>query len=964
MPRAALAIAATRVRSAWDHAAGPSHVVAAAAGAVGLVALAANVARFGTGKTRLVAAIALGLGVVVAIVVPLVLRRLRSDPRKDLKATVGRADPAHFAAIERAADLVTRSRIEAAKGEVEASSLALAEVHLARSLWRVPLPRIAEVAGEVGRRRSLLAVGIAGATAGAVAIAPFRVVEGLDVLVARDGRAPVGLVYVEEVDGVATPPAYLKQGDRRVGAYGDARLPRGTTIAVRGRPVHGGRNLVLTDGVSEVPFVEDGSGDVVARWTLQDDVALRVGARFGDVLVEQPDTLEVEAIPDASPTVVVEGAPRRVRLLEVASIPLVYEAKDDHGLTEIALVLRAGGREERRTLSRPASDRAVERGGHELSSRDPFFKKAYVPVEITIQARDDDAVSGPKWGKSAPIVVVPPRIGEPESLRVQALRDVRDAFVDLLAARHDEAERPAEERHRLSSREEELLSAARVRLTDALEGTHGGLGMRSRVKTIARGQIRRLDEATRSLSAKKTAAAAKEWTSALEELVLALDASVDGLGAQDARAIAKRLADVADEAAEASSAWVDPVVREDANTRLDAAVEVLGGGGEMLLLLGDLGLDLGEIVQNDLRRIDRSRTALAMRHAELAARDLAARLRKPDPSFRGGGGHGHGGGVESGGQPAPSDGPASEADMRSQQTERELEEILRDQAQEIQDVQDALDEALTKEEKDELKERARKLAQDVREAVKDLPRDAPTPDSAQSKAAEARQEAEAMAGALEQGRLGEATDRGERAVEALKDASRRGATSTYPDDAEAGRQAGGARPPIEEALQEVADALRAMREKASERAREDLKGSGQDQEKLGERVGELARKGEDGERSMPGEMLDQLREAEDAMRQAERALEKGDGEDGIELQKKAHRLLEMARGERDEDSGEGQEQGKREGEGKSIAQETDVPKERKEGPEEFRRRVLDGLGGDADPRLREAVRRYAEGLLQ
>ncbi len=965
MPRASLAIAATRVRAAWDHAAGLSHVVAVLAGAIAVVAVAANVARFGTARMRLGAALALGVAALVVVVVPLWRRRALSDPRRVLQATVGRADPAHMATVERAAGLVTRSRAEVAKGEVEVDSLALAEVHLARSLWRISMPRITEAAAAAGRRRSLVAVVVSALTAGGIAVAPFRVVEGLVVLFASDGHAPIGLVFVDEVDGTATPPTYLKQPERRIGAYGDATLPRGTTIAIRGRPVHRARALVLTDGVKEVPFVEDGSGDVVARWVLEDDADLRVAARFGEVIVEQPDTLDVESVPDAPPTVTVEGAPRRVRLLDLASMPLVYEARDDHGLTEIALVLRAGAREERRTLSRPASDRAVERGGHELSSRDAFFKKAYVPVEITIQARDDDAVTGPKWGKSSPIVVVPPRIGEPESLRLAALRHVRDAFVDLLAARADLEERRPADQLVLSANDKALLAEARETIGEALEGMHGGLAMRSRVKTIVRGQVRRLEETTSALEAKKNAAAVKEWTAALEELILAVDAAVEGLGAQDARGVAKRLAEVADEAADASVAWLDPAGRADAVTRLDAAVEVLGGGGEMMLLLGDLGLDLGEIIENDLRRIARSRDALGLRHAELAARDLAARLRQPDPSFRGGGGHGHGGGVESGGEPAPSEGPASEADSRSQQTERELEEILRDQAQEIQDVQDALDRALTREEKDELKERAKKLAQEVRDAVKDLPRDAVMPDSAGAKAAEARQEAEAMAGALEQGRMNEATDRGERAVEALKEASRRGAQSPYPDDADAGKQAGASRPRVEDALGELAEALRAMRDKGEGRAKEDLEGSSQDQGKLKDRVSELAQKGEDGERAMPEEMLDQLREAEDAMRQAERSLEKGQGEEGSEAQKKAHRLLEMARGERDEESGESDgEQSQREGDGKDLAQKTPVPKERREGPEAFRKRVLEGLGGDADPRLREAVRKYAEGLLQ
>lgn len=970
MPRAALAIAAARVRATWEHASGPSRVVAIITGGAAVIAGSAHLARLGTDRARLGAGLLMGVGALLAIAWPLVERRLGADPRRTLRRIVGRADPEQWERIARATDLVVRSRNEAsqavAKGKPQATaeSLALAEVHLARSLWRIPLDRVTRAALASGRTWSLAAVVFGAVIASVVAWAPFRVVEGLDVLAARSGRAPIGLVFLEEVDGDATPPSYLKQPEKRTGAYGHVTLPRGTTVAVRGRPVHAGRRLVLTDGQGEVPFVEDGTGDVVARWVLQDSTRLQTAARFGDVLVLQPDTLEVQSVSDGAPSVVVEGAPKRIRLLDETRIPLVYEAKDDHGLTEIALVLRSGAREERRTLSRPASDRATERGGHELSTRDPFFKKAYAPVEITIQARDDDAVTGPKWGKSAAIVVVPPRIGEPESMRLTALRGVRDAFVDLLALRLDAAKRPANRLGVLEDDEKSALDAANQALESTMSESRGGLPMKSRVRTIALGQLRKLREATAALS-RKDVASEKAWVAALEELVLAVDASIEGVGAQDVVAVSKRLADVADEAADAADAWRDATLREEADQRLDAAVEVLGGGGEMLLTLGDLGLDIGEIVQNDLRRIGRSREGTQLRYAELAARDLGARLRKPDPSFRGGsGGHGFGGGVESGGQPSPSDGPASEADARSRQTERTLEEILRDQAQEIQDVQDALDRALSKEEKDELQERAKQIAKDVREAVKNLPREATMPDSAQSKAAEARQEAEAMAGSLEQGRLADAADRGQRAIEAMREASRRGSQSPYDEDNESGKAAGSARPDIEKAMQEVADALRSMREKASERAKPDLEGSSQDQGKLSDRTGDLAKKGEEGERAMPGEMLDQLREAEDAMKEAQRALKEGDGEGGLELQKKAHRLLEMARGERD-DEGDGSEgRSKREGDGREVAQDADVPKKRNEGPAEFRKRVLDGLGGDADPRLRDAVRKYAEGLLQ
>jgi hypothetical protein len=73
----------------------------------------------------------------------------------------------------------------------------------------------------------------------------------------------------------------------------------------------------------------------------------------------------------------------------------------------------------------------------------------------------------------------------------------------------------------------------------------------------------------------------------------------------------------------------------------------------------------------------------------------------------------------------------------------------------------------------------------------------------------------------------------------------------------------------------------------------------------------------------------------------------------------------MARGERDgrerdrepkndSDSDKGPPNGK-----------TEIPgKDAHKGPEEFRKRVLKGLGGSSDPLLREAVKRYAEGLLK
>ena len=96
-------------------------------------------------------------------------------------------------------------------------------------------------------------------------------------------------------------------------------------------------------------------------------------------------------------------------------------------------------------------------------------------------------------------------------------------------------------------------------------------------------------------------------------------------------------------------------------------------------------------------------------------------------------------------------------------------------------------------------------------------------------------------------------------------------------------------------------------------------------------------------------------------------LGEGNGERGLRHQKDAQRLLEMAReqGEEAHEGESGEREGVKEGDSKQLARTAEIPgKDRHKGPQEFRRRVMEGLGSSGDPVLREAVKRYAEGLLR
>ena len=947
-------LALARLRAAWDAEIRPSARLALGAAAFLAVLAAAHIARRGTLGARAAVAAGLALLAIGLIARAVVLYRRRSDARRTVLQTIGAADPELAAATLRAIKLSERAASDDAVG-----SPALAALHLRRLVGRAPRERIAERAARVGGRWAGVGLACAALAVIAVVVEPFRVIEGLDVLAARRGVAPLPIDWIHDVEVIATPPDYLHEPRAFLSPFSPTLQPRGTTVEVRGKPLRQGRALVLTDGQAEVPFVEDGAGGVVARWTLGESTTLAVAARFGQVVIRQPEEQRVVSIPDEAPRVTLEGAPRTVRLLDEPSIALRYEVTDDHGLREIDVVLRAGTREERRVLSRPATDARVDRGGYELRSRDPFFRRIYVPVEVRIEARDNDPIAGPKWGKSEPIIVIPPQVGEPEALRYAALIRARDALTDLLADRMarpapggaDGAKHAAEEK---AAQEKALAAVEQV-----LAGDYGGLKIRGRAATLARGQLGRL---RRALEAERKAPSRANHDALLAEtegVLLAFDAGVRGLGFRDSQAVAKRLADVADEAAD-SIAAMGGGDRAGGAARLDAATLVLDGGGKQLLRLGELGLDLGEIVANGLRRVGRGREAEDWMHAELAARDLAARLRRPDPSFMGGGGQG---GVEAGGGGPPEPGEASQADDEAAEMARELQDLARDHASEVSSVEDTLEGAASPEELEALREEARRHAEAIRQAVRDLPEAGAPPQSAEGAAADGRQRAESMAGALEQGDLREAVRSGRESARSLEDAQRRGEQSGgfFPEE-RAGREASRALDALQQELSWAEEALQRLRESRSQRSRDALNRSSENERSLAERARELEKKGEQGDGRMPDEALERLGQAEEAMRDAEQALREGDGERGLERQREAQRLLEMAQEPQDN----GQEDGRsQDGDNREMAKDAEVPgKDKHKGPEEFRRRVMEGLGKSSDPRLREAVRRYAEGLLK
>jgi hypothetical protein len=745
----------------------------------------------------------------------------------------------------------------------------------------------------------------------------------------------------------AQPPAYLRSPARRLFSGATSMLPRGTQLTLRARPLYNNRQLVITGGMREAPFVSDGEGGLVAHYTVEEDESLVVAARFGDVLIVEPEVLRVAALPDAEPNVVLEQAPATYQLRELSRLELRWSAQDDHGLRQVDLVLRSGNREERRTLGTYDDEASRQSGGHVLLPNDPFLRSLYLPALVSIEARDNDPVGGSKWGKSQAITILPTAVGELDASRYLALVRSRDRFVDALAVAAGEPATvtPAEQRERFRARLETAMSG----FEQALGDSYGGLRVPPGLRSFALGRLRLLK------AAQDTPA---ERARALEDLILVLDGALGSLSTRDAQRVSKVLGNVAEEAMVGAQQALAGEAPERGLERLDKAIYALRAGAEQLLSLGSLGNDLGSVALADLGRVSRGRERGDLYHAELAAEHLASRLRRPSPSF----GASSSGGVEAGqgnsSEPSPD---GSHAEGAFDELAQRISELARQHAGALEQVDQALGESRMQPENAELRAEAERRADQIRDAVESLPEPGNSPGTAEASGALAREHARAMAHDLEGLKLEQAAESARRALGAIAEAGGDNAGQTRLQ-----ANLGVAKAEVEEQLRWLEGQLDARREAARERARSSLQGPASLEEELAGTATELARRGDERATPLPGEVTERLRQADQLMRQAARDLRSGEGESGLGLQRQAQRLLENAdQGKTDEPDQGDAAKGTEEGDGRDAAFGGDVPAaEQQNRTEEFRRRVLKSLGEGPSGRLAPAVKRYAEGLLR
>ena len=827
----------------------------------------------------------------------------------------------------------------------------LAQNYVERSFSNVSMQKIESR----GRRRGQIfdAIVFAGLLAsGTLAVTDgHHILEGCNVALARHARAPIPMFWLS-VDSVsAQPPAYLRMSEHSLLFGSRVAEPLGTRLWFRGVPIHSGVTLILTSGTDAVEFEPSADGELVARWTVNRSERLRVAARLGQVTIEQGDELIIDAETDTPPTVELDNTSRTVRLSQVDRVELFYRAKDDHGLRQIDLVMRSSDREERRPLMRLDGQHREQQGSHALSVTDPFLHNAQLPVQLRIEARDDNTLTENNWGHSDWLILDPPSPGEVENARLTLLDSIRGALIDWLAPEIVRDKDPTNS----PPVDVELGRRAIHELDLALAEGHGAWDWPAPFELLLRAQQEKLKLIVQSRTSS---------VQTIERATLSVDAAVHSLAERDAQTVAHYLAELADDIARGARQVSSSEKKAAGIRRVDEAAHVLFSGGQQLAILGNLGADLSGIVRATLSRIGRARSAEDFTHVELAAEYLSARLRRPLPSA----GATQASGVEAGvggkGRTSRTQPSASDADVHIERLLLELQQLKEEHKSGLDLLERTLKGAEADAQLEESRSSAKQRAEGLRHLAEHLPNLGAEPESARSSEVVAREQTLGMAESIARRAFEDALKRGRAARDAANEALIRAARE--PDHSKVDEKTlRSLSAELDAQSQYLEQALQRARLQADRTATGQLRDQVDKERQLAKRARVLANREKRSDAVIPDSMRLALDRASGLMDQASDSLQHSDGDRALDHEQRAQALLDQFDEKPNHgSSGRDGDVSARDKGASHTEQGTITPTGDPQAAAAFRRRVQQGLSQEVQGELGSTIRRYAEGLLR
>lgn len=257
---------------------------------------------------------------------------------------------------------------------------------------------------------------------------------------ALDERAARLLPLVTDLKLTLRFPAYMAESDEVIpGSSGDVTAPRGTEVIVEGRADRPLERASLLVGDDERAAEVKDQRTVVARFVVDKNATYRfkidgVGAGLGGGVELDPVAHKITVRADAAPTVTLDEPVEDKTVKLADEIGLAFGARDDVGITKFRVVVKRqgsarepfvkdlmevpGGLREARGTGAFRIDETGARPGDKLS--------------VYVEALDNDAVGGPKAGRSQTRVLTVYSAVEQHRTVIARLEEVLARLVESL----------------------------------------------------------------------------------------------------------------------------------------------------------------------------------------------------------------------------------------------------------------------------------------------------------------------------------------------------------------------------------------------------------------------------------------------------------------------------------------------------------------------------------------------------
>ena len=355
-------------------------------------------------------------------------------------------------------DLVSAVELSRERSDIQATgrfSLALLDAHVARAAERARAVRLAEAvpARLAGRAVAVLAaVALLSLLLAAVLSGPFS--KGYARLFARASAAGPALDPITgDIELTFHYPAYMRRANKTLsGTGGEIRAPKGTEVELHTRADRKIEAAELEVAVDEptpdgkpaphrrLALAVQGGRDLAGRLHVEGNGSYRFRFldRRGRAVAEGPP-IPVTVEPDLAPEARIVSPDRELEVDPNAVVRIEWQAEDDVGLSEVALVVKPPGGEERRKVLRAGAEVRRDSGSTDLDLAPERLGEGEV-LTFRLEAVDGDQVSGPKTGVSETHRV---KIYSEAEHRRQVLEQARQVFEELVALLGDRLETQA-----------------------------------------------------------------------------------------------------------------------------------------------------------------------------------------------------------------------------------------------------------------------------------------------------------------------------------------------------------------------------------------------------------------------------------------------------------------------------------------------------------------------------------------